>query len=497
MPPFPSLSSQGRTLPAPLVLIADDDARVVELLTIALTSHHLRVITAVDGDEAIRRALAERPDLVLLEVRLPRKSGLEVCDYLRHDPEDPQVPVVLMSTSTDTESRLEGLARGADDFLEKPFSPKELVARVKRLIARATEVRDSRKRARELERELSQAQEEARRANQDRKREQRLRELAFGLGRDLHRSLDPDEICERVMLAAQRVLGCGIVAMLTPGDEAGRLELRAMRGVAFDPFTALRLDVQGELAAILAGLGRPVRRSELERFPELRAELAGFVTRGLTLMAPMRGPLGLEGLLVADDRSDGGEPSASDREALAALCELAASALQNAWRYRLAQDRAIELVIERAHGSDRSRGAAAEALQLANAAAADLALPAREHSLLRHAVSLGAWGWNDEGRAVLDEMRRRDATRRIEALARLVASGESLECDESAAPAERHAMLLTAVCVRMQVARGSGRSREESWITAMSWVGAHMDPALRDALERAYECLAIAAVRAA
>ena len=146
MPPFPSLSSQGRTLPAPLVLIADDDARVVELLTIALTSHHLRVITAVDGDEAIRRALAERPDLVLLEVRLPRKSGLEVCDYLRHDPEDPQVPVVLMSTSTDTESRLEGLARGADDFLEKPFSPKELVARVKRLIPRAPQARASRNR---------------------------------------------------------------------------------------------------------------------------------------------------------------------------------------------------------------------------------------------------------------------------------------------------------------------------------------------------------------
>lgn len=192
---------------------------------------------------------------------------------------------------------------------------------------------------------------------------------------------------------------------------------------------------------------------------------------------------------MADDRTDGGAPTPSDREALAALCELAASALQNAWRYRLAQDRAIELVAERSHTSERMRVAVAESLALASLALDELALPARERSLVRHAVALGAWGWNEAGRSALDELRRRDATRRIEALVRLVTGGESLEWEASAAPAARHAMFVTAVCVRMQVARGSGRSREESRATAMSWVGALLDPIALLALERAFESL--------
>ena len=70
---------------APLILVVDDDRRVVELLQIALTAHGFRVMTASDGEEAVRRALADRPDLVVLDVRLPRKSGLEVCEMLRQD----------------------------------------------------------------------------------------------------------------------------------------------------------------------------------------------------------------------------------------------------------------------------------------------------------------------------------------------------------------------------------------------------------------------------
>ena len=119
------------------MLIAEDDARVLRTAADRVHPEHFRVVTARDGDEAIRRAIAERPDLVVLDVQMPRKNGFEVCDWLRHDPEDPQVPIVFVSASADTEVRIEGLARGADDFLSKPFSPRELVARGRRLLARS------------------------------------------------------------------------------------------------------------------------------------------------------------------------------------------------------------------------------------------------------------------------------------------------------------------------------------------------------------------------
>ena len=169
------------------VLVVDDDRRVRDLLEITLSSNGLGVITAEDGEQAVHRARAERPDLVLLDVRLPKKSGLEVCDLLRSDPTDPSVPIILVSASAEPDQRLLAFARGADDYLAKPFSPKELVARIQRLLARAGEARVAQRRAQELERELTSARREARRADEDARREQWLRELATGPGRDLLR----------------------------------------------------------------------------------------------------------------------------------------------------------------------------------------------------------------------------------------------------------------------------------------------------------------------
>src|SRR5438552_16086516 len=129
------------------ILVVDDDRRVRELLEVALTAHGFAVITASDGEEAVKRAIAERPDLVVLDVRLPKKSGLEVCETLRGDPEDPSVPIILVSAAAETDARLQAFSRGADDYLAKPFSPKELIARIKRLLARNAETRAARHRA--------------------------------------------------------------------------------------------------------------------------------------------------------------------------------------------------------------------------------------------------------------------------------------------------------------------------------------------------------------
>lgn len=485
----PSPFMAARRMTPPLVLVADDDERVLELLKGALAGQGWRVVTAVDGDEAIRRARAERPDVAVLDVRMPRKDGFEVCDWLRHDPEDPQVPIVLVSVAGDADSRIEGLARGADDFLAKPFSPKELIARVQRLLARAGEARQQRRRSGELERELVRAQSEARRAQGEARREQRLRELAFGAGRDLARVLDADDLADRVLALSHRALGSGSLALLaTDPDHAagGDLVVQAVRGEVGGACPGARLAAGGELAQLLAGLARPVTRAELERFAEARAELAPLAACGAALLAPLRSGSGLEAVLAADERPDGAAFAAEDLEAIGALCDFAAGALLNARRFRAAQDRALELVAERTTPRERDRLAAAEARALAERASRELGLPARERTLVRHAVALGSWSWSGPGREAVENLRRDDPTRRLARLQELIAAGESLETSPEAPLEERRAVLLTAACVRYAMMRASGRSPFESRTTALSWTGANLDVAVGEALARAF-----------
>lgn len=476
-------------IPLPsLVLVVDEDARVLELLQVALTQQHLRVITASDGDEAIRRALAERPDLVVMEVRLPRKSGLEVCDFLRHDPEDPHVPIILLSTSGETEMRLDALSRGADDFLAKPFSPKELVARVQRLLTRANDTRVHRRRSLELERELSRAQEETRRAHGEMRREQRLRELAFGLGRELQRTLDLDALSERVLVAIQQQLGCGAVALLAPEHDSADTELthRVSRGDVEGAFAPLRMSSTSELRALLAGLGRPVSRDALVRFPELRSELPAFMAAGAALLVPLRHAQGIEGVIVCNDRRDGTAVTPADLDALTAFAELAASAFLNARRFRSQQDQMLRVLAERAAARKPVARAIQESLQILERAMTKLALPARESSLLVHAARFSAWGWSEEGRAALARLQPLDPTGRVAALIRLISEGESLETNGISAEHRRAAIML-GVGVRFAIARTSGRSAQESWATAMEWAGGTLDTPTREALGEAFE----------
>jgi DNA-binding response OmpR family regulator len=470
------------TKAAPLVLVADEDPQTLELLSLVFTTEHFRVLTAVDGDEVIRRALADRPDLVVLEVRLPKRNGFEVCDYLRHDPEDPQVPVMFVSGSADASVRAEGLVRGADDFLSKPFTPGELLARARRLLARSAEMRAQRRRGVSLERDLGRSQEETRRVSAELARERRLREMAFGFGRDLLTTLDPDALAERALAQAARQLGCGAVALLAPDGPGGPLAPRAFRGAGALRFAGATLPATGELAAALAGLGRPATLTELERWPGLRTELAPLLASGVALLAPLKGAAGLEGVIVADERIDGDAWTPEDRLATGALCELAATALLNARRYLSAQDRALALGAARAQAQPGAAPIAAEAAQLAAHAAEGLELPARERALLEHAVAFGAWAWGDEGRARVRALAGDDPSRRVEALLALIQHAETLESDAARSLAERRATLIAAAAVRYQVARRGGRSVRESWLTAQQWSATASDPALHAAL---------------
>ena len=226
---------------APVVLIVEDDRRVLELIEIAYTSHGFRVLTAADGHEAMHKVLTEKPDLLVLDVRLPRKSGLEVCELLRRDPEEHHLPIIMVSASADTDARLKGFIAGTDDYLAKPFSPRELIARSRRLLMRAGEGRDLRVRLEGLERDLTRAQDEVKRSLLETRREQRLRDLATSLAREFHRTLDLDDLARAILNEAQTRFGVGMVGLLVRDEAAHAFVPHAVRGDGLDRIAPMPL----------------------------------------------------------------------------------------------------------------------------------------------------------------------------------------------------------------------------------------------------------------
>src|SRR5919197_767212 len=124
-----------------LVLIADDDRDIVRFVEVNLKLEGFRVATAHDGDDALAKALSLAPNLVLLDVMMPRMDGYEVCSRLRADGRSAHIPVIMLTAKSLSADKVLGLTAGADDYIIKPFDPMELVARVKTTLRRASEMR--------------------------------------------------------------------------------------------------------------------------------------------------------------------------------------------------------------------------------------------------------------------------------------------------------------------------------------------------------------------
>ncbi len=115
------------------ILIIEDDPNAAELARLYLAKDGHEVLSALDGAEGLRLALVEAPDLIILDLMLPGVDGMSICRRVR---EESEVPIVMLTARVEEEDRLSGLESGADDYMTKPFSPRELAARVRAVLRR-------------------------------------------------------------------------------------------------------------------------------------------------------------------------------------------------------------------------------------------------------------------------------------------------------------------------------------------------------------------------
>ena len=119
------------------ILIADDEPNQLELMSFNLSNAGYSIIKAANGKEAIELIENHSPDLIILDWMMPKMSGIDVCRTLRSRSETKQIPIIILSARSEESDKSLGLDTGADDYISKPFSPKELISRVKALLRRA------------------------------------------------------------------------------------------------------------------------------------------------------------------------------------------------------------------------------------------------------------------------------------------------------------------------------------------------------------------------
>jgi phosphate regulon transcriptional regulator PhoB len=126
--------------PGQKILVVEDEPDIRKLVQYNLTQERFKVLEAEDGEQALKILQRDRPHLVILDLMLPGLSGLELCKILRERPEFSQLPILMLTAKAGEADKVVGLEMGADDYLAKPFSPREMVARVRAILRRSESV---------------------------------------------------------------------------------------------------------------------------------------------------------------------------------------------------------------------------------------------------------------------------------------------------------------------------------------------------------------------
>ena len=300
------------------VLIVDDRDDSIQFLSeYILKPNGYQVMVARDGEVGLRKALEEQPDLIIMDLRMPKMTGLEVLSALRKTKAD--IPVILMTFHGSEETAVQAFRLGAKDYIIKPYTVEEMLEAIDRALTE-----------RRLRREKEELSERLMRAN--RQLERRVKELSilYSIGKSVTALLDLEKVLNRIVEAAVYITGAEEGSLLLVDKETGELYMRAARGIGDKYARGFRLKVEDSLAGQVVKTGEPILASTED--DETLKVKTDYLVKSL-LNVPLKKGDEVIGVLSVDNRVSNKPFTENDVYLLSALADYAFIAIENARLY--------------------------------------------------------------------------------------------------------------------------------------------------------------------
>lgn len=326
------------------ILVVDDDKRVVDLLQISLSQNGYRITTASTGEEALESVRRDTPDLIILDLRLPKKNGYEVCAALKSSKETAAIPVIMVSATAEVDARLQGLMHGADDYLTKPFSPKELLIKVRRIFERMDKQEVLSVKNKELESEVARNREDLVVRNKELRFQVFSLETLMGLTHQLNSSLDLESLMGTVILSVvgQLRVSSACLFLTDAREDPTRLDASTFKGVKEELVRSVSFAYDGGFVRAIRPVdgeeARPVRLQELSEDPSLEREVGPLYAAGFPLVCPVMMKQKLTAVLAVGEKVSGQDFQSTDLDMVKALSESAGIAIENARLFKDLQE---------------------------------------------------------------------------------------------------------------------------------------------------------------
>jgi response regulator RpfG family c-di-GMP phosphodiesterase len=316
------------------ILIVEDDAKVLEILEKSLTLKGHSVRKAADGREALTSYDTGAPDVVLLDLALPDMDGRDVLRAIRSRPGGGAVPVLFLSANADLDTRVNALDEGAEDFLVKPFSLKELSAKIERVLDRNGSSKEWEAEKSVLKNRIDVHEKNTVAINRELKRQILALKTLFAVSQDLNSRLDVDDLINGLALSLMGELQIASMAFFHREKvEDDHLDLHDLKGFDRSRIQGLRIPVESDLVRWASEVREPrkiARNGEegwARRLPDIRLAVFEYVT-------PIVVRQELRGLVFTGPKLNGREYKRFELDLLASLCNSAGTAMEHARLFR-------------------------------------------------------------------------------------------------------------------------------------------------------------------
>ena len=314
--------------------MVDDDPNVVEILTESLRGKGYTTESAYSGNEAVEKYDSFQPDLVVLDILLPEKNGFEVCDEIRARDTHNDVPIIIISANSIPDSMVKVFSVGAQDYIKKPFSIKEITAKIENFLFEAHNRRDLREQKILLEGEVLKGQEDYIRINRSLKKKVLDMRTLFGLSQDLNRLMDPEELINVFSLTVIGQLGNESVSLFYAFDESSPyLSYAGGKGTQGGILASIRLSREFGLSRQLLGTQDIISLSDQTMEEGARREADFLRNFGFDQCFPLIVKSRLTGIVLMGKKINGQDYTEEELELFKSICNSAATGLENSRLY--------------------------------------------------------------------------------------------------------------------------------------------------------------------